>query len=234
MQPMTSHERFRRMFAHQDADRIPIIDDPWEATIERWHSEGMPTTQSFVDYFGLDKFVKLSLTDNSPRYPAETLSESETDITYTSSWGVTMRQWKHAASTPEFLDHTIVNGDAWRKAKERIQVSSDRVRWDWLKKNYKNVRESGAWFAPILWFGFDVTHSWMVGTERVLLALVEDPEWMVDMWRTELETDLALLDMVWDAGYTFDSIMWYDDMGYKENQFFSLRMYRLGPVGELR
>ncbi len=28
MPPMTSHERFARMFAHQEADRIPIIDSP--------------------------------------------------------------------------------------------------------------------------------------------------------------------------------------------------------------
>jgi len=32
------------------------------------------------------------------------------------------------------------------------------------------------------------------------------------MWHTELETELALLDMVWEAGYTFDSVFWYDDM----------------------
>ncbi len=224
--PMTSHERFRRMFAHQEADRIPVIDSPWDATIERWQREGMPAGMSYVDYFDLDRFVNLSLTDNSPRYPSQTLSESETEVTYTSSWGVTMRQWKHAASTPEFLDFTIRDMDSWRKARERIQVSRDRVRWDVLRKNYKTWREQGTWIAPTVWFGFDVTHSWIVGTERVLTALAENPDWMVDMWRTELETDLALLDMVWDEGYTFDSIMWYDDMGYKQNQFFSLRMYR--------
>jgi uroporphyrinogen decarboxylase len=226
METMTSHERIRRMFAHQDADRIPIIDDPWDATIERWRREGMPEKQSYVDYFGLDKFLKLKLTDNSPRFPTKTISDTPTDTTYISDWGVTMRQWKHAASTPEFLDHTIVSGDIWRKAKERITPSSDRVYWDLLKNHYKSWREAGAWIAPVVWFGFDVTHSWMVGTERVLLALVEDPEWIVDMWRTQLETELTLLDMVWDAGFTFDSIFWYDDMGYKENQFFSVRMYR--------
>jgi len=48
MKPMTSHERFQRMFAHQEADRIPIIDGPWEATIERWQREGMPLGQSYV------------------------------------------------------------------------------------------------------------------------------------------------------------------------------------------
>jgi uroporphyrinogen decarboxylase len=34
------------------------------------------------------------------------------------------------------------------------------------------------------------------------------------------------LDRVWDAGYQFDELRWYDDMGYKQNQFFSLKMYR--------
>ena len=32
--------------------------------------------------------------------------------------------------------------------------------------------------------------------------------------------DLALLDMIWDAGYHFDAVTWPDDMGYKGNQFF--------------
>ena len=35
MKEMTSHERFSRMFAHKEADRVPIIDSPWGATIER-------------------------------------------------------------------------------------------------------------------------------------------------------------------------------------------------------
>jgi uroporphyrinogen decarboxylase len=214
------------MFAHQDADRVPVIDSPWAATVERWQQEGMPKNVGYVEFFDLDRFVSPRFTDNSPRYPRRTLSETETDVTYTSEWGVTMKQWKHSASTPEFLDFTIIDADSWRKAKERITVSSDRVHWELLKQNYKAWHEQGAWISPTIWFGFDVTHSWMVGTERVLLALAEDPEWIVDMWKTELETDLALLDLIWEAGYTFDSIMWYDDMGYKQNQFFSLRMYR--------
>jgi len=226
MPPMTSHERFARMFAHQEADRIPIIDSPWDATIERWTREGMPAGVSYVDFFDLDRFINMQFTDNSPRYPAQVIAETADDITYTSGWGVTMKQWKHAASTPQFLDFTIVDADSWCKAKERIQPTRDRVHWDVLRANYRAWREQGAWISPTVWFGFDITHSWAVGTERVLLALAEDPEWIVDMFRTELDTDLALLDMVWDEGYTFDAIMWYDDMGYKQNQFFSKRMYR--------
>ncbi|HHW48769.1 MAG TPA: hypothetical protein GXX14_09165 [Clostridiaceae bacterium] len=98
--------------------------------------------------------------------------------------------------------------------------------------NYKKWREEGQWIEALLWFGFDVAHSWMVGTERLLIALMEEPEWYVDMFNHFLDVNIALLEMVWDAGYKFDSVMWYDDMGYKHSQFFSLKTYRelLKPV----
>jgi uroporphyrinogen decarboxylase len=95
-----------------------------------------------------------------------------------------------------------------------------------LKRNYKAWRERGDWIQALLWFGFDVTHSWTAGTERVLFALIEQPEWLMDIFGHMLEVNLALLDRIWEAGYTFDSVFWFDDMGYKHNQFFSLRMYR--------
>jgi uroporphyrinogen decarboxylase len=225
MKEMTSHERFSRMFSHQEADRIPIIDSPWDATIQRWISEGMPPDISYVDYFELDKTAGIHV-DNSPRYPQQVIAEDEQSTTYTSQWGATLKQWKHAASTPEFLDFTIIDQTSWEKAKERITPSDDRIPWDHLQKNYKKWRQEGYWISADLWFGFDVTHAWIVGTERLLLALVEDPEWAMDMFEHLLETNLALLDRAWDAGYTFDSIFWCDDMGYKHNTFFSLRTYR--------
>jgi uroporphyrinogen decarboxylase len=119
MTAMTTHERFRRMFAHQEADRVPIIDDPWEATVERWQREGMPADVSFVDYFDLDHVARFRV-DNGPRYEERTLSETEDEKVYTSSWGVTMKQWKHAASTPEFLAHTVVDPKSWQAAKARM------------------------------------------------------------------------------------------------------------------
>ena len=107
-------------------------------------------------------------------------------------------------------------------------MTPDRARVDWqsLARNYKTWREQGYWIQAGMFFGFDATHAWMVGTERVLMALVENPEWLRDMFSHQLELDLALLDMIWDEGYHFDSIFWCDDMGYKYNQFFSLKTYR--------
>jgi len=228
---MTSRERFARMYAHQEADRVPVIDSPWGATIERWQSEGMPADVSFVDYFDLDKIAHIGV-DNSPRYPTRILEETDAYVINTTSWGATLKNWKHIASTPEFLDFTIKDPDSWRKAKARMVPSHDRIPWERLKHDYPIWRKEGYWIEAGLWFGFDVTHSWTVGTERLLMALIDDPECCVDMFNHFLDVNLALLDAVWDAGYTFDEVSWPDDMGYKLNQFFSVRTYRrlLKPV----
>ena len=225
MVEMTSHERFSRMFAHQDADRIPIIDGPWSATLERWAREGLPEGTSYVDFFGLDKVGYIGA-DNSPRYEHKVIEETEEYVIYTSQWGATLKNWKHMASTPEFLDFTIKDRESWAQAKARMTPDPERVNWDYLAKAYPGWRKEGHWVQAGFWFGFDVTHSWAVGTERVLMAMVEDPEWCADMFNHYLEIDLALFDMVWEKGYHFDCIVWPDDMGYKYNQFFSLDTYR--------
>jgi len=225
MTKLTTKERFTRMYEHKEADRIPIIDYPWPATIERWQSEGLPKDMDYVDYFDIDHYECI-FADNSPRFEEKTVEETDEYITTTTPWGTTLRNWKHAASTPEFLDFTIIDPDSWKKAKERMVPSKDRIDWKLLEKNYKKWREKGAWLLASMFFGFDVTHSWVVGTERLLMAMIEKPDWCRDMFSHQLDVNLALLDMIWDAGYEFDSIFWCDDMGYKGTQFFSLDMYR--------
>ena len=71
---MNTHERFARMYAHQEADRVPMMDSPWDTTIERWRREGMPTGD-YVAYFDLDRIGRIGI-DYSPRYPVEVLEET--------------------------------------------------------------------------------------------------------------------------------------------------------------
>jgi uroporphyrinogen decarboxylase len=231
MAEMTSRERFQRMFEHREADRIPIIDTPWGATVERWRREGMPADAHYADFFGLDRVASIGA-DISPRYEQKVLEETDDYTITTTSWGVTLKRWKHAASTPEFLDYKITGPDTWRQAKARMTPTRDRVNWKHLEDHYPAWRRQGCWIQAGFWFGFDVTHSWTVGTERLLVAMIEDPEWVIDMWNHYLDMDLALFEMIRDAGYAFDAIKWPDDMGYKHHQFFSPAMYRdmLKPV----
>ena len=222
---MTTHQRMTCMYNHQAADRVPITDSPWSSTLDRWHREGLPSDVPWDRHFGLDRFAGIGA-DNSPRFPWHTIEETdEWTIAYT-NWGTTLKNWKKHGGVPEFLDFEIKDRDTWAKAKARMTPERDRVDWEHLKVNYPKWREQGAWISAGFWFGFDVTHSWIIGTDRVLMAMIEEPDWLTDILNHELELDLALYDMVWDAGYRFDEITWPDDMGYKGKTFFSIDMYR--------
>ena len=220
----TTHERIERMYGHREADRVPIWETPWRSTIERWRGEGMPT-DDYGGYFDIARIGTISV-DNSPQYPVSTLEETSRYAITTTPFGVTVKNWRHTGGVPEFLHHTIVDRTSWAEAKARMKPSSDRVNWEYLRRNYAGWRKEGYWITGGLWFGFDVTHARIVGTERVLMALCDDPEWIMDMINTMLDLDLALLDMVWEAGYTFDELYWPDDLGYKHHQFMSPQMYR--------
>ncbi len=222
---MTTLERMSRMLQHKQADRVPITDSPWGTTLARWYREGLPQGAQWQRYFGLDHFASIGA-DNSPRYPGRLIEENdEWTITYT-HWGATIKSWKKHGGVPEFIDFEVKDRETWEKAKARMTPSRDRINWDHLQKNYPQWREQGSWIWAGFWFGFDVTHSWFLGTDRVLMAMVEDPEWISDVLNHELDLNLKLFEMVWDAGYHFDGISWPDDMGYKGKQFFSLDMYR--------
>lgn len=222
---MTSWERFKRMYDHREADRIPIIDEPWSGTLRRWRREGMPEGMDWCDYFDVDKLGIINI-DISPRMPEITLEETDRYYIRTSPWGVTMKHFKEEDSTPEFLDFTITTQEAWDQAKKQMTLEDDRIPWEMLRLNYDKWRAEGRWIRAVFWFGFDVTHSWMMGTENTLIAMMEEPELVEDMFDTYLSRCETLFSRVWDAGYRFDEIFWYDDMGYKGTTFFSPNMYR--------
>lgn len=222
---MTSWERFKRMYEHREADRIPIIDEPWSGTLRRWRREGMPEGMDWCDYFDVDKLGIINI-DISPRMPEITLEETDRYYIRTSPWGVTMKHFKEEDSTPEFLDFTITTQEAWDQAKKQMTLEDDRIPWEMLRQNYDKWRAEGRWIRAVFWFGFDVTHSWMMGTENTLVAMMEEPELVEDMFDTYLSRCETLFSRIWDADYHFDEIFWYDDMGYKGTTFFSPNMYR--------
>ena len=63
-------------------------------------------------------------------------------------------------------------------------------------------------------------------------SMLDEPDWVRDMFETYLDRCIAHHDMLWDMGYRSDCIYWPDDMGYKGTTFFSLETYReiLKPV----
>jgi len=210
---LTTRERMTKVYSHEEPDRLPMHDGPWPATTRRWHSEGLPEGVAPAEFFDWDTFRSFG-NDNSPRYPAKTVEETDEYTIFTTAWGSTMKNFKTHSSVPEFLDFKIVDRDSWAEAKERMTPSEDRVDWKSLEANWPKWEAEGAWIAAGAWFGYDVFASWNCGTERILMALVDDPDWVRDMIDTALDVNIAMLSMAWDRGYHFHAVHWPDDMGH--------------------
>jgi uroporphyrinogen decarboxylase len=222
---MTSRERMRLVYAHEEPDRLPMHDSPWGPTVERWHREGLPAGVSPAAFFGWENQAGIAH-DNSPRYPVQTLEQTEEYTIHTTAWGVTMKDWRSHGGVPEFLDFTIKDRDSWAEAKARMTPSEDRVNWAALEQAWARWEANGAWITAGAWFGYDVFASWIAGYERVLMALALDPDWVRDMIEAALELNIAMLSMIWDRGYKFQCVRWPDDLGYRNGLLFSKDTYR--------
>ena len=94
---MNSRERVKLALEHKEPDRVPIHDNPWRATVDRWLSEGLPSGVSAADYFGYE-FAEFGA-DTTPRFPIEVLSEDEEYIVERNSFGGVRKcvEWMKAA-----------------------------------------------------------------------------------------------------------------------------------------
>ena len=224
MAQMTSYERMKCVYDHREPDRVPIIDGPWGSTMARWRREGMPEGVSWVEHFDLDRIGHVSV-DTSPRFERVLIEETDEYIIDRNSWGATTKDFKHTTTVPQDIDFIIRDPDSWAEAKKRLTPSDDRIDWSHLEVQHKVMREQDLWIQAGAWFGYDIVNARMVGTETLLVAMADDPDWVRDMLDTLCDLALTLFDRVWDAGYTFDEIQWPDDMGYRNGLLFSKSMW---------
>ncbi|MBE6635179.1 MAG: hypothetical protein E7617_03100 [Ruminococcaceae bacterium] len=226
MVQLTERERILRTYKRQEVDRIPMLDTAWEGTKRRWASEGLPENTSWESYFGFDRWIRVC-PDNSPRFERRILEQNDRYRIETTPWGNTQKVFNELDSTPEVLDFYYNDSDKWEEAKAKMLTDyEDRIPWKWLEENYPKWKKAGRFTQLTVWFGFDVAHSRLTGTENMLIGMYEEPEWVTDIFDTYLNTSLNLCQKILDAGYEFDGIFWYDDMGYKGSPFFSPQLYR--------
>jgi len=223
---LTERERILRTYKRQEIDRIAMVDKVWQGTLKRWHNEGLPKNISWQEYFGFDNVIRIQ-PDNSPRFEEKVIETDERYKIQTTKWGATQRVFNELDSTPENLNFYYNNSAKWEEAKKGMYTYyDDRIPWKYLEENYARWKAEGRFMQLVLWFGFDVAHSGMIGTENLLIGMYDEPEWVTDVFDTYLNTSLDLCQRILDAGYEFDGVFWYDDLGYKGAPFFSTAAYK--------
>ncbi len=220
---MTSRERVLLALSHREADRVAIHDSPWFTTVRRWHKEGLPKDMSPEEYFGYE--FRSFGADLTMQLPREVIEETdEYTITRTSD-GSVLKNWKNATSTPERIDYLIKDRKTWEELKPRMVMNDTRVDWEKDLKRNKEIYEQG-WFVTFgAAVGYDRTQG-LVSSERLLMAMIDDPEWVKDMFSTVAQLTIDAADEMISRGFKFDAAFLFDDMGYRNTSLFSPQMYR--------
>jgi len=226
---MNSRDRVKLVLQHREPDRVPIQDSPWQSTIDRWRTEGLPSGISPADYFGYE--LAGYGADTSPQFPVEVLSEDEEYIVERNAFGGVRKNHRDYSTTPMIVDYPCKTRGDWEKLKPRLHGSDYRVDWVSCLQSFQRERSRGRFITYNAAVGYDKIQSY-VASERLLKAVIMDPEWVRDMYRTDAELAMEMCDRMMKAGFEFDGAFLYCDLGYRRGLFFSPKHYedQLHPV----
>ncbi len=220
---MTSRERVLCALNHIEADRIPIHDGPWFTTVRRWRQEGLPegvSPEEFFDYELVGVGADLSL-----QLPTEIIEDTEEYRIERNSNGAIVRNWKHRTSTPEMIDFTIKDRKTWEEYKHLYTMNDRRIHWEAVERTYRWARERGKFFYYSAVVGYDKTQG-IVGSERLLMAMIDDPDWVREMFEAAVDLAIHAAEEMIGRGIEFDGAWIFDDMGYRNASLFSPSAYR--------
>ncbi len=226
---LTSQQRVNRAMNHQDHDRVPRFDTYWPETIERWQDEGLSKN------YGHDAALQLLASDLS--HLAHTrplpftgrhdiLAEDEKTQTYIDEWGATVRYWKGKSGTPEHLDFECQSREIWfEKYKPACQTTMQQMDVQQVKAKYQLSKEQNKWTFISGLESFEMLRK-LLGDVGSLMALVEDPEWIVDISNTYTDTMIRGLEQYMSLGLEPDGLWIYGDMAYNHATMCSPAMYK--------
>jgi uroporphyrinogen decarboxylase len=220
---MTSRERVRAALTHQETDRIPIHDSPWNATVNRWRREGMPDDIPPAEYFGYE-LVSIGA-DLSPRFPVKILEKNESYIVETTPYGGIRKNFRDYSTTPEVIEWPVQTREDWDRIKPRLTPDYTRVDWVSSRVSYERASEEGKFITFAAAMGYDLFQSYLK-SEELLIALITEPEWAREMFRTQAELLVEMARMMIERGFRFDGAFLFNDMGYRNGLLFSPDTYR--------
>jgi uroporphyrinogen decarboxylase len=233
---MTGRERIALTLDHAETDHVPICDAVWTSTVQRWYAEGLPPGSDVADYFEYE--MQWLFPDNTPQYQYRIIEETDEYIIEVNSYGETFRNFKNRSTTPQILANPVKSRKDWYEIRDRLRVNERRgispaadmtfrdvVPFGAGIDAYRKNRLKGRFMTPVFVVGFDLVQRY-VGMERLLMAIIDDPGWVREMFYTNAQFVIELYEYMVDYGYSFDGIFIADDLGYKNSLLFSPAHYR--------
>jgi uroporphyrinogen decarboxylase len=247
---MNSKERVTRALNRQHPDRVPMTDSFWEDTLTRWYGEGLSqaavsndvfgeAVSGIPEYFDFD-FDYVSL-DASPRLEQKLLSDDGEYIIYQDRFGYTVKKSKGKSRTMDFMDHATKGKADWERIKERFVLDLDGTArmdqasyfmhmdpyptWAEAKRIFDGVRRRGRYVLANAYGPWEATWRHRGFTE-LLMDLVTNPDFVMDMAGTYMDLLVAVLQRCLDEGIKPDGLFMVEDLAYTRGMLMSPRSWR--------
>ncbi|TEU09063.1 MAG: hypothetical protein E3J25_10945, partial [Anaerolineales bacterium] len=88
----------------------------------------------------------------------------------------------------------------------------------------QRAREQGKFVCYSAAVGYDKIQSY-VASERLLMAIATEPDWVRDMYETDAELAIQMCEIMKEGGFEFDGAFLFCDLGYKNSLLFSPRHF---------
>jgi len=199
--------------------------------VSRWRGEGLPPRVSAADYFGFE--LAGFQADTSPRFPVEVLYEDEEHVVRRDSFGGVRKSHRDRERWPRamFVDYSCKSRRDWEELKPRLEASDQRVNWPAGLQRFRRERRLGRFITYNAAVGYDKIQKY-VAPERLLRAVITEPDWVRDMYATDARLVMEMCDRMTKRGFVFDGAFLFCDLGYRKGLFFSPRHFeeQLHPV----
>lgn len=228
----TGFEAIDHLLRGRRADHVPLHDGPWDDTLRKWVTQGMPAKDTgepvdCVDQFGFDIAGCGGWFDWQPKRGVSDIVEE------TAEWkivrngaGALLKWWKTRSGTPEHIDFAMASREVWDRDYRPLLVdaAADRERvgdLEEVRRQLARRRQQGKWT------GFGQQFLWenmraSLGDYVMFMSLVTDPEWIHDMNRVYTDLYKRVFRILIEEGGKPDGVWIYEDLGYRDRMFCSI------------
>jgi uroporphyrinogen decarboxylase len=182
----------------------------------------MPENAVAEDFFHYE--IRCFGADTSLLIPTKLVEETEEYKIEIDANGATRKNWKNATSTPECIDFMIKDKKIWEQYSPNYKKMEGRIDPKQIDI-YRRKKEEGYFICHSGALGYDKTQA-IVGSERLLMAMALEPDWVKDMFSASAEILIRTAEAMMSQGYQFDGVFLYDDLGYRNASLFSPEMYK--------
>ena len=228
MSELTGRERTELLLNHKRPDRIGLYEHFWGDTYHSWREKGkIDEGTDFTLHFGFDLCMAGGLNFAADlNYKPEVIAEDEDTITTKDQNYAIMRRHKNHDTTPEHIGFTVDTREKWEELiKPNIFADPKRINFEGYRITKKYAAEHDKYFMFSGGHVFELMHP-VCGHEYMLMAMIDDPEWVTDMCDTYSKAMIGMWEILFDREGFPDGFFIYEDMGYKNSPFMSPDMYK--------